>query len=452
MNRSLVAGRVRGLREVSAWVDSVLEEARRTAAGRGEAVWASARVAMGEPETVDALSVASPTLSWGFREPDGRVTLGWGEALAVRADGERALELAATRLRALGAAARLPTDLWVGGGAAFQAGRSWRGFPDASLVLPELAVRREPDGTGWWQLVARVAPPGAPEARRRWPRAPGTAEPPHSARLLSTRFVPQPERWRDRVAVVVRALDRGRVGKVVLARAVDLGFAEPVGLDALWAALTDDAAASVFLVRQAGGVFLGATPELLAKVQGRRVFTQAVAGTERAEAGAEVLLARPKDRREHRVVVETIARRLGRLADDVVVQPLGAVRAGPLYHLVTPVEGWLRPEHGLYDVVTALHPTPAVGGDPPGAALAWQHRLEAAARGWYAGPVGLAEMGGTSGAYYVGLRSAWVRGRRVRLFAGCGLVRGSDPDRELAESSQKLAVMAHALAGREGPS
>ena len=450
MRGSLAAGRVGSLGEVSAWMDGVLGAARREATRRGEAVWACARVGMGKPGTADALSVASPTLSWGFREPDGRVTLAWGEALAARAQGEGALGSAASRLRALGAAAGLPTDLWVGGGAAFQAGQSWRGFPDASLVLPELAVRREPDGTGWWQLAARVEPPGTGQARPLGLPVPQNAGASHPAALVSTRFVPRPERWRDHVAAVVRALDRGRVGKVVLARAVDLGFAEPVGLDALWAALTDDAAASVFIVRQGGGVFLGATPELLARVDGRRVFTQAVAGTERLDVGADVLLARPKDRREHRVVVDTIVRRLSRLTDRVVVHPLGAIRAGTLYHLATTVEGWLRPEHGLYDVVTALHPTPAVGGDPPSAALVWQRRLEAATRGWYAGPVGLAEIGGTSGVFYVGLRSAWVRGRRVRLFAGCGLVRGSDPDRELDESSQKLGVMVQALARAEG--
>ncbi len=452
MNRSLVVGQVGSLSEVSPWVDRVLDEARRTADRRGEPVWVSVRVGLGDPAAVDALSVASPALTWAFREPDGRLTLAWGEALGVRADGAEALRTAASRLQALAAAANLPTDLWVGGGAAFQAGHSWRGFPDASLVLPALTVRREPDGSGWWQLVARVAPSGALRPPRPLPRVPGTTESPPGVTLLTTRFVPRPERWRDQVAVVVRALDRGRVGKVVLARAVDLGLAEPVDLDALWAALTHDAAASVFLVRQAGGVFLGATPELLARVQGRRVFTQGVAGTERAEAGPDVLLGRSKDRREHRVVVEAIAARLGRLADDVVVDPIRAVRAGPVCHLVTPIAGWLRPEQGLYDVLTALHPTPAVGGDPPSAALAWQHRLEATARGWYAGPVGLAEVGGASGAFYVGLRSAWVRGRRLRLFAGCGLVRGSDPDQELSESSQKLAVMVQALAVGDGPS
>ena len=452
MNRSLGVGRVGSLSEVSTWVDRVLDGARRTAARRGEAVWVAARVALADPAAMDALSVASPAVTWGFREPDGRLTLAWGEALEVRVDGAEALRTAASRLQALVAAANLPTDLWVGGGAAFQAGNSWRGFPDASLVLPELTVRRESDGSAWWQLVARVPPSGALRPPRLLPRVPGTAASLLGATLRTTRFVPRPERWRDQVAVVVRALDRGRVGKVVLARAVDLGLAEPVDLDALWVALTEDAGASVFLVRQAGGVFLGATPELLARVQGRRVFTQAVAGTERADANPDVLLGRPKDRREHRVVVEAIARRLGRLADDVVADPIRTVRAGPVCHLVTPVAGWLRPEQGLYDVLAALHPTPAVGGEPPGAALAWQRRLEATARGWYAGPVGLAEIGGASGAFYVGLRSAWVRGRRVRLFAGCGLVRGSNPDQELSESSQKLGVMVQALAGGEAPS
>lgn len=455
MSGSQALGHVGTLADVRLWVAERVEEASRLAARRRQAVWTSARAEALGPLADARWSVASPQLAWGFREPSGRLTLGWGEALAARTEGSRALSAAAAALAAAGRAAELPQDLWVGGGAAFEAGRSWRGFPDASLVLPELTLRREPDGRGWWQLAARVSPQDSPAAvaARLAALVPMAPLPPRGACLLATRFVPRPERWRSHVASVVRALDRGRVGKVVLARAVDLVFAEPLALDDLWASLAQDSAACAFVIRHAGGVFLGASPETLVRVVGRRVYTQAVAGTERRAGEGSQLAARGKDRREHRVVVDTIVRRLAPLVDDVAVHPMAVRAAGPLNHLVTPIEGTLRPECGLDDVVAALHPTPAVGGEPPEAARAWQQRLEATPRGWYAGPVGLAPLGGAAmpeqagGAYYVGLRSAWIRGRRARLYAGCGLVRGSDPDRELEESSDKLGVMVRALGG-----
>ena len=454
MSRLLALGQVGTLDDVRVWVGQMVEDAAREAARRREAVWVCARAEATGPLPDDRWSVASPRLAWAFREPDGRLTLGWGEALAARTEGTRALSAATAALVAQGSHAQLPPDLWVGGGAAFEAGRSWRGFPDASLVLPELTLRREPDGFGWWQLAARVSPHHsvAALAARLAALVPAPPQPPQGTCLLAARFVPRPERWRDEVAAVVRALDRGRVGKVVLARAVDLAFAAPPALDDVWAALTRDVDACAFVIRQGAGVFLGASPETLVKVSGRQVYTQAVAGTERRERGMSRLAAREKDRREHRVVVDTIVRRLAPLVDDVAVQPTAVRAAGPLNHLITPMEGTLRPECSLDDVVAALHPTPAVGGEPPEAARAWQRRLEATPRGWYAGPVGLAPLGGgagsgAGGAYYVGLRSAWIRGRQARLYAGCGLVRGSDPDCELDESSDKLGVMAWALAG-----
>jgi isochorismate synthase EntC len=98
----------------------------------------------------------------------------------------------------------------------------------------------------------------------------------------------------------------------------------------------------------------------------------------------------------------------------------------------------------VLDLVARLHPTPAVGGFPRGQALAAIHRLEAIDRGWYAGPFGWAGLDG-EGEFAVAIRSALVSGSTASLFAGSGIVAGSDPEAELIETELKLRPMLSAL-------
>jgi isochorismate synthase EntC len=100
--------------------------------------------------------------------------------------------------------------------------------------------------------------------------------------------------------------------------------------------------------------------------------------------------------------------------------------------------------HSLIDLVERLHPTPAVGGRPREAALQWIRQNEQLDRGWYAGPVGWVDARG-EGEFAVALRSALLHGDRATLFAGCGIMANSDPEREYVESNLKLKPMLAAL-------
>jgi menaquinone-specific isochorismate synthase len=115
-------------------------------------------------------------------------------------------------------------------------------------------------------------------------------------------------------------------------------------------------------------------------------------------------------------------------------------------HLATPVQGRLERERSVFDVVAALHPTPAVCGTPTDVAMDLIRELEVMDRGRYAGPVGWVDARG-DGEWGIALRCAEIDGPRARLFAGCGIVADSVPEAELAEAQAKFRVMQYALEG-----
>ena len=202
--------------------------------------------------------------------------------------------------------------------------------------------------------------------------------------------------------------------------------------------------------------FIGATPERLVRAEGRTYRTAAVAGSIRRGADpaedaalAAELLASEKEREEHAVVVRAIRRQLAPISDRLEIAPEpGVLVLRHVQHLVTEVAGTLRVQEGLLALAGRLHPTPAVGGEPRDLALAMIDEHEGFDRGWYAGPVGWLSADG-DGELMVALRCGLVEDRRVTLYAGCGIVADSDPDREWEESRIKMRAVAAAL-GRAG--
>lgn len=188
---------------------------------------------------------------------------------------------------------------------------------------------------------------------------------------------------------------------------------------------------------RAGGV-LGASPEVLFEDDGVEIHTMAVAGTARAGTAPDEILEDPKERREHRIVLEEIEAQLA---------PLGMVtrgatrlwRIGILSHLRTDLR--LAPEHPpqFADLVARLHPTPAVGTAPRDLWREWLPSLDGGPRGRFAAPFGLVLPDGTSRCL-VAIRNVQWDGASTRCGAGCGLVAGSLLDRELAELRLKLAA------------
>lgn len=267
------------------------------------------------------------------------------------------------------------------------------------------------------------------------------------------------EGYRGRVRQALSAIASGDCEKIVVARAVDYFFDRPfrplVTLAGLRERFRDCYAFS--LENAAGQSFIGASPERLVQVAERRLRTEALAGTAPRGSGARedaklghALLQSDKDRREHAHVVASICRRLGALgvACEAPVEPVLRVLPN-LQHLQTPLEAEVPAGVHLLDLVAALHPTPAVGGVPREAAVPLIAELEPFARDLYAGAIGYFDHRG-EGEFFVGLRSGLVDGSRARLYAGAGIVAGSDPDAEWRETEMKFTALRDAIANARG--
>jgi isochorismate synthase len=426
--------------------------ARAHAAGRDAALW---------ERPGDGVAIAALGAAW--------------RATAQGADRFRALAAASTAVSAsalITTAGAETTPLFfcsaAFAGDAAPAG-PWSGFPAAQVVLPELAIVRR--GAVATLIASAVVAPRA-DARAVARRLAGAAawldEPAVERRDgigtgdVATRYqataTPAPARWKRSVAAAVADIGAGRFAKLVLARACRLTATRDFDCARAAARLRQAyPTCTTFWIATAAGSFVGATPERLVRVEGRRVRTGAIAGsaprgtTPAADrALAQALLDSAKDRHEHAIVVDAITAALRPLCERLGV---GAVpQVLPLLnvqHLMTPIEGTLAAGRdtspgALLDLVERLHPTPAVAGHPRATALAEIAARESFDRGWYAGPIGWLN-GHGDGELVVAIRSALVRGRQAWLYAGAGIVAGSDPDAELAETRLKLQPLLAAL-------
>lgn len=194
--------------------------------------------------------------------------------------------------------------------------------------------------------------------------------------------------------------------------------------------------------------FVGASPETLIAKKGQLVSAHPLAGTEprTGDKGidaevVEALLSSTKDQYEHRVTISWLLDELRPYCSFVDAEPEPTiVSLANVFHLGTKVEGQLSDANThVLDLVSLLHPTPAVGGDPQAEALNLIAELEPDSRGRYAGPVGWFQ--GGDGEFAVGIRSAEVSDDRTTLYAGVGVVQGSDPEKEWLETEAKFEAM-----------
>ncbi len=261
----------------------------------------------------------------------------------------------------------------------------------------------------------------------------------------------------DYRATVARALERigaGELKKIVLARAQDLTADRPLHplrmLNGLRQRFPDCYAFSVTAGH--GPSFIGASPERLVRVRQGKLETEALAGSIGRGAGASEdaalatrLLRSEKDRREQQEVLDDIVARLAPLGIQPQFPAEPQVRRfANVQHLQTPVSATLPAGVRPLDVVAAMHPTPAVGGSPRDAAVAQIRDLEGFPRGLYAGALGWLNARG-GGEFFVGIRSALVEGSQARVYAGAGIVAGSTPEKEFAETELKFKAMLDAL-------
>jgi menaquinone-specific isochorismate synthase len=341
---------------------------------------------------------------------------------------------------------------------------AWFGFPEAQVVLPRILFARS-GAHLFFSVNLMVEPDTNPvrsttdlrndiERLMSQPNAGDSAE-------STTRFLdPGPEArayWNESVSGLTSQIAAGEADKVVLARHVqaeaDGGFDLQSVLERLRQRYRE---CTIFAMRSGeDACFLGATPETLVSLQGRAVHADCLAGsaargaTEAEDAAiGTALLADDKELREHAFVSRSLNDSLSTLCCEIQQPDAPTLRQfANVQHLHTPIEATTKGQRHILELVEKLHPTAATAGLPREASLALIREHEPFSRGWYAGPIGWIDAEG-GGEFAVALRSALLRGDVASLYAGCGIVPGSDPDREYAESQLKLQAMLWALDAR----
>ncbi len=302
----------------------------------------------------------------------------------------------------------------------------------AIVVIPEVVWGQQRTGSAW--VTTRA----------------GSDEPLHRARVgtvpnaVSMTSRTTREEWAEMIDQALRAIAGGEVSKIVLSRCLDIEWDCAPSLDIL--------AQSMWNASQGGYRYLvdghlGLSPELLLAQQHDVVFCQPMAGTT-ARTGnpsedrrrALDLLGSDKNLREHAITVDAVHDELLNWCSYVDAEPSPSiVEAGSVQHLATTVTGHLmRPSSPIGEIVSALHPTPAIAGSPRDRALGYIAQIESVPRGRYAGPVGWLD-GAGNGCFAVALRGMQIQGATATAHGGVGVVRGSVAAEEFAETTAKLS-------------
>lgn len=388
-------------------------------------------------------------LFWSSRNGDGaHGGVGVADRVAAGTSGtlEELREQVESRLF------ELPPDVRYYGGLRFDLGQptsaEWQSFGNFEFVLPRVEVRESDAGTIVCVNLTPVDWEQPDEIARALDNVVFSQAP--TGDLPSPVFredIPNQTGWRANIEWALAAFSRSRLAKVVLARRATLGFEDVVSSTALMDELIASTTNCYHFMFQApdGASFVGASPERLFKLDGRHVWSEAVAGTrprgDTAGADAELckeLLLSEKDQREHVYVRQSIKETLSALCSELHVDASASeMRLTRGRHLVSRVEGRVEDGVSAIDLLIGLHPTPAVGGYPTPDAMEAIARLEGFDRGWYAAPVGWISR--DCAEFAVAIRSGLVDAKKVSLYSGAGIVGGSTAAGEWAEIEDKIA-------------
>lgn len=260
--------------------------------------------------------------------------------------------------------------------------------------------------------------------------------------------------FKTSVLSALESIEQNRLRKIVLSHAIDLTQSIPfdlfASLNRLRSLYPD---CSIFSTSSGQGRnFLGASPERLLKICDRQLIADTLAGSaprgstpSEDAAFANSLLSSTKEQHEHQVVLDFIIRNLSTLGLTVEpTPPLRLLQLSNIQHLWTPIQARVPPSVHPLQIVSQLHPTPAVAGEPRAIACEEIRRYEAFDRSLYAAPLGWIDRHGNS-EFIVGIRSAFIEGCHAQLYAGAGIVSGSEPEKELAEIQLKFQALLKAL-------
>jgi menaquinone-specific isochorismate synthase len=341
---------------------------------------------------------------------------------------------------------------------------AWWDFTPAHFVLPHYQLLSI-DGETWLTINANVPfgenPLELRDELRGALRAKiadlqaqaDQAKRPPQSQLVQLDYPMPYETWHETITDATTRMAKGELNKVVLSRVAEARFDQRIDVLAPLRYLAQAYPETYRFLFEARPfhAFYGATPELLVGVNGHQMETMALAGSirrgqtpEADNAYADELLHSKKDRYEHQLVVDTLHDRLTPLTENLQMGETDIMRLSNIQHIHTPITGTLKSNDGVLPLVEALHPTPALGGDPREIAMKLINDYEPVPRGWYAAPIGWID-GDMDGQFGVAIRSAVAQDRRVWMYAGAGIVAASDPQKEWDETGLKFRPMVNAL-------
>ena len=376
------------------------------------------------------------------KRADGIAFAGAGTALELMAWGPERFNKIAGHARELFAGAQIdgdgnsPAGPRLLGGFAFRGDftpdNTWSIYTPAFFALPHYQLLRK-DGAAWLTINAQIPLDESP--RRLIPDLRAALRqkiaqlkaleplgcPGEQNALLSLDYPMRYPVWEAMIEEATRGIRAGALRKVVLARAAELRFREHVKLLPILrhlAAHYADCYRFLFEPRPRYA-FYGASPELLASVQGSHLETMALAGsaargdTDEADRRlGDALLDNDKEGLEHNIVVEKICQRLSTMTKSLETQPPRLLKLSNIQHINTPIHATLEQPSGILPLIQTLHPTPALGGAPRQDALRLIRDLEPIPRGWYGAPVGWIDSNG-DGQFAVAIRSAVAQESRA---------------------------------------
>ena len=388
-----------------------------------------------------------------FQAPDGDAVASLGVAASFTASGRErfsSLEAKLADLPVLAAGARIVLGFSFNPQGPSQP--EWDGFAAADAVLPAITVVKGGSGN---RLVVAVPPGSAvgPLLGTLSSLSAVATPPPPDPGLHTVESVPPTAEWQSEVGEAVGAIASGSFEKVVLARSVQVLSERATDPFALVHHLAlANPSCYIYATVIGESAFVGASPELLIAQRDQEIWINPLAGSARRGKGDDdvavgiALLTSAKDRAEHAIVVDDLVSRLGEITSRLEY-PDGPTlrRMATVQHLSTDIEGTLSEGVTTFDVLASIHPTPAVGGTPRAAALAFIDKAEGIDRGWYSGGIGWVDPAGGA-KVALALRCALVTGATSRLYAGNGIVAESDPAAELAETRLKFQPLLTLLA------
>ena len=328
----------------------------------------------------------------------------------------------------------------------------WDGYAPAEVFVPRISIEGADGGS-----IIRVAIPANEDPEPTLALLASMRRPEWSPVVdlgnHATASDPSVRDWASSVSEALGMIESGELEKVVLARSVVVTSETPPAILRMFRELARSYPRCYnFAWKSGDAVFMGASPELLASVRDGVLHSNPLAGSaprgegrEDDEAIGDALLASRKDRNEHAYVVDAMTKALIPIASEISAsnEPM-LKKMASVQHLSSIIDARLMDGLDIFDVIAAVHPTPAVGGVPTKESSRAIAELETIERGWYTGGVGWVD-GRGNGAVALGLRCGLIRGVTTHLFAGAGIVAGSEPDKELQETRLKLEPLLRLL-------